>query len=349
MAVLSAPLIPLSAYLMGRRYGRGVALTAFAVSLLTPLYLVYGKAPLYALFGFSFGALSLSLRMNGKRLSSHAVASLSLALDWTALPLTLPVLYDIRRKPQLIALHLPVLLLYVLWIVSFSSAASQEVTQRLPTPWDVALASALVPLRMLLFGGPALLPGIIALLKRNNTLRDLHTPLVLQAPFVLLWADFYVHHVPYIFNFLPLLAVPSAVQLVRLNRTIRGWFIVLSLIYATALTYTMAYPYRLFSSSRAGCVLLSMRGESVRVTVSEGRPPPKSLRLLLTLLTYDPHSPTLVRYGVGEGETIILHGDTLTVSGGTGVPMGCKDRSPSPVDVWILRMKGTLKVPLEWR
>ncbi|NPA80565.1 MAG: hypothetical protein GXO29_05920, partial [Thermotogae bacterium] len=51
MAALFAALIPVSAYMLA---GRGKAgLFAYIGVVFSPMYLIYGKAPLYALFGFS--------------------------------------------------------------------------------------------------------------------------------------------------------------------------------------------------------------------------------------------------------------------------------------------------------
>ena len=200
----------------------------------------------------------------------------------------------------------------------------------------------LIPLRLMLYGGPSTLPAIVALVSRNAIPKDLRVPLLLQIPFILLWADFYIHHVPYLFNLLPFLAVLSARILMRFSRTIRSWILLASLMCALALTYIMAYPYRTFASSRSGCVLLSLAGRRIRVIVREEGHSPKSLKLVLTLLRYDPHTSMTVWYGGGNGDTLFLYGDTLVISQKARPIKDCRNRSLSPIDAWILKIKTQL-------
>ncbi len=341
LAILSASLLPLSALLIGSRLGKGVGLWAYLLALTSPLFLIYGKAPLYALFGFSFGAFALALHTSGRPLLANLISAVALILDWTSIPLVLPVLYDtLKRRRPLLLLYLPTLPIYALWVADFSTVAGGEFSQRLPSPQSLLLLVPVVALRLLLFTGPITLLGILHLsIRRTRLPRFLLRYLYLQLAFVLLWANFYVYHTPYLFNLLPLLAVAGALGVVRMGVRLKASLLTLSIIYSAALTFLLLYPYRTFAASDVGCILLRLSESKAgaRYVLPEGGRPPKSLKLLLTLLPPDDSSPITVSFGPKGRRPIVLYGDTVSITGyGTVRCRGDTGR----IDRLLLRLKG---------
>jgi len=343
-AILSASLIPVSSYLMGSRYGKKVGVIAYALTVLTPLYLIYGKAPLYALFGFSLGALALSLHMSGRIRYAHAVASASLLMDWTSLPFVLPVLASIRRRWVYVLPYLPAIVVYILWLKNFSHTAGTELVQRIPTPKDVMILVPLLLINLFLFIGPIHALALIDTVRRNSIPGDLITPLIIQMVFVSLWADFYIHHVPYTFNLLPFVSVISAFGMLRYGRLL-VYLLTTTALYTLLLAYLSLYPYRLFEASTVGCLLtrLSQEKGGVRIEVPEGSYPP-SLKTVLTMVHPDPSSPITLSY-IPEGTSSYeLFGDTVSLTGVGRIKEQCKSTEDTLlIDALIVGWRGTIK------
>ena len=343
LAVLFASLIPVSSWVMGNLYGKRVGAVAYALTILTPLYLIYGKAPLYALFGFSLGSLSFALFLSGRRWYAHTTASLSLLLDWTSLPFVLPILPDMRRRWVYGLPYLPTVVVYALWLKGFSSTAGGELIQRLPDIGDILIFIPMILLNLLLFVGPIHTLALIDTIRRNNIPENLIKPLAVQVAFMLLWADFYVHHVPYIFNLLPFVSVMSSLGVIRYRRSL-ALLIVAALIYVLPFTYVSLYPYRLFKASTVGCILtrLSWEKAGVRIEIPEGKTP-ASLKTVLTMVHPDPSSPISLSYIPEDTSSYVLFGDTVTLRGAGHLKGKCKTGDTLLIDNLIIKWRGIVR------
>ncbi len=339
LAILSASLIPVSSYLMGSRYGKKVGITSYVLTVFTPLYLIYGKAPLYALFGFSLGSLALALFLSGRGWCAHAMASVSLLADWTSLPFVLPILPDIRRRWVYGLPYLPTTVVYTLWLKNFSSTAGTELLQRIPTAGDVLMLVPVLFLNLLLFIGPIRTFALFGTVKRSNIPESLIYPLVIQMVFVLLWADFYVHHVPYMFNLLPFVSVILASGVLR-HRRYLTLLTVAALLYVLPFTYASLYPYRLFEASTVGCLLTHLsRGKvGVRIEIPEDGPP-ESLKTVLTMVYPDPSSPISLSYIPEDTSSYVLFGDTVVLRGTGHLRERCKTGDTLLIDDLIIKWR----------
>lgn len=288
------------------------------------MFLIYGKSPLYSTFGMSLGILALSLYIKRRMAMANILASLSLAVDWTSLPLSAPVLFGTikERKFRMLFPYALTLVVYVFWLKSFLGSASYELSQRFPDIWDILGVAPLSFIRIVIFGGPCFIPIIF----KPRTLFDdtFKSYLGIQMLFLLLWADFYINHVPYLFNFLPFLSLISANIIKNIRH--KPILMITGMLYSMALLWVMLYPYRIFYRSKAHCVIENINEAKVYVDLPDEDKP--SLKVMLTLIkNITPRideAQIVLSYDKTGNESFTLMGDTIYMQGELNLKR-CKD------------------------
>jgi len=261
---------------------------------------------------------------------------LALLLDWTAIPFALPILWEgLRDKKHLLLPFLPTLAIYIVWLMAFRDSATGELLQRLPSYSDLLLLLPRTLWRLSIYGGPIPLIGLIGLLRWSNIDDRVRRGILLQVPFVLLWANFYTYHVPYLLNLLPFLSAVGANALASIpKKSLRYSLLTVHALYGVGLAFVGAYPYRLFGISEMACVI--KRRPALILDEKALRSP--SIKVLLTLLPYPPNESTSVvlSYSPMEGaRKIPFGGDTLFLKG----DVECESKDMLPIDRFILRLK----------